>query len=279
MLRETPTTETGHDERQAAASPASDRHAAARPASATQTATMAATMASTRAATMAAALADCVLRCRELADTIGAAGFSLLFIAAEGETRRLAPVFDSAFPGVSALSRALSSPAVDRLARQLAVGAMPVWWRSGDAGMLSPDCHGWAHEAASPLAGTALADQPGIVFPVGQENGRAGAVAFYGRDVFLDADALCEAHAGCFALFSDIATRRPPGGAQPPAISKREIECLRLTANGFTSEEIAAELGLSVHTANQYLTSSAHKLNAVSRIHAVAKALRAGLID
>jgi DNA-binding CsgD family transcriptional regulator len=62
-------------------------------------------------------------------------------------------------------------------------------------------------------------------------------------------------------------------------MSKREIECLRLTANGLTSEEIAAELGLSVHTANQYLTSSAQKLNAVNRIHAVAKALRAGLID
>ncbi len=227
----------------------------------------------------AVTLADSVLRCRELADAIGATGFSLLFIAAEDEARRMAPVFDSAFPGLSALSRALSAPAVDRLARQLSIGSMPVWWRSGDAGLLNPDCHRWAHEAASPLAGTALADQPGIAFPVGQENGRAGAVAFYGAGIALDADALCETHAGCFALFAEVAAQRPAGGAQLPSISKREIECLRLTANGFTSEEIAAELGLSVHTANQYLTSSAHKLNAVSRIHAVAKALRAGLID
>ena len=43
--------------------------------------------------------------------------------------------------------------------------------------------------------------------------------------------------------------------------------------------EIAAQLGLSVHTANQYLTNSAQKLNAVNRMHAVAKALRLGLID
>lgn len=256
MLRETPSADIGdHDERQAAASSPCAEHPAA------------------------ATLADSVLRCRALADAIGATGFSLLFIAAQDETRRMAPVFDSAFPGISALSRALSTPAVDRLARQLSIGAMPVWWRSGDAGILGSECNVWAHEAASPLAGTALADQPGIAFPVGQENGRAGVVAFYGAGIALDTEALCETHARCFALFAEVAAQRPPSGAQLPSISKREIECLRLTANGFTSEEIAAELGLSVHTANQYLTSSAHKLNAVSRIHAVAKALRAGLID
>jgi DNA-binding CsgD family transcriptional regulator len=62
-------------------------------------------------------------------------------------------------------------------------------------------------------------------------------------------------------------------------MSRRELECLSLTADGQTSEEIAARLGLSVHTANQYLTNSTQKLNAVNRMHAVAKALRMGLID
>ena len=60
---------------------------------------------------------------------------------------------------------------------------------------------------------------------------------------------------------------------------KRELECLKLTANGYTSEEIAQLLKLSVHTANQYLTNTAQKLNAVNRMHAVAKALRMGLIE
>src|SRR5690606_39081139 len=112
-----------------------------------------------------------------------------------------------------------------------------------------------------------------------QENGRSGAVAFFGPDMLLGEDALCETHARCYALFAEVARQRPLDGGRLPAMSKREIECLRLTANGFTSDEIAGALGLSVHTANPYLTSSAHKLNAVNRIHAVAKALRAGLID
>jgi FixJ family two-component response regulator len=43
-------------------------------------------------------------------------------------------------------------------------------------------------------------------------------------------------------------------------------------------EDIAAALGLSVHTTNQYLAATTHKLNAMSRTHAVAKALRLGLI-
>ncbi|TGU67737.1 helix-turn-helix transcriptional regulator, partial [Mesorhizobium sp. M1C.F.Ca.ET.144.01.1.1] len=60
---------------------------------------------------------------------------------------------------------------------------------------------------------------------------------------------------------------------------KRELECLKLTANGNTSEEIAKLLKLSVHTANQYLTQSTQKLNAVNRNQAVAKALRLGLIE
>ena len=226
-----------------------------------------------------ATLADAVLRCRAIADSIGATGFSLLFSAAQGEARRLAPVFDSAFPGLSALSRALSSPAAAPLAAEVAAGAAPLWWRGGAALPLHADARVWARETPGPLAATALADQPGVIFPVAQENGRAGAVAFYGTQMLVGADALCDAHARCFALFVEVASQRPQAGARRPSMSKREMECLRLTANGMTSEEIAAELGLSVHTANQYLTSSAQKLNAVNRIHAVAKALRTGLID
>ncbi len=95
----------------------------------------------------------------------------------------------------------------------------------------------------------------------------------------IDEAGLCDAHARCFALFGEVARQRLQDCAKVLPVSKREIECLRLTANGMTSEDIASSLGLSEHPAHQYLTNSTHKLNAVNRIHAVAKALRSGLID
>src|SRR5690606_28658581 len=111
-------------------------------------------------------------------------------------------------------------------------------------------------------------------FPVSFEKARTGLIAFTGADMLIDEALLCETHARCFALFADVVRQRMKDAVKVPMVSKRETECLRLTAGGLTSEDIAGSLGLSVHTANQYLTNSTHKLNAVNRIHAVAKALR-----
>lgn len=64
-----------------------------------------------------------------------------------------------------------------------------------------------------------------------------------------------------------------------PRISTREQSCLAWTAEGKTSEEIGIILELSPHTVNHYLGSAARKLGATNRMHAVAKALRLGLIE
>ena len=222
-----------------------------------------------------ATTADAVRACRRLADGINAASFSFFFMAAQGDTRRLAPVFDSEFPGVSSLSRALSVHQAEDFARRVADAAAPVWWRSArSAPRLCAAARCWTVEIEAPAPDTA-----GIAFPVSQERGRSGLIVFAGDDIMLDEAGLCETHARCFALFGDVTRQRKQDCARTPPMSKREIECLRLTANGHTSDDIAAALGLSVHTANQYLANSTHKLNAVNRIHAVAKALRTGLID
>ena len=86
-------------------------------------------------------------------------------------------------------------------------------------------------------------------------------------------------HGRCFALFDAVSRIISTQSRDLPSMSRREIECLKLTSRGYTSEEIAKLLKLSVHTANQYLTQTTQKLNAVNRMHAVAKALRLGLID
>ncbi|MBO3749445.1 response regulator transcription factor [Streptosporangiaceae bacterium NEAU-GS5] len=52
-------------------------------------------------------------------------------------------------------------------------------------------------------------------------------------------------------------------------LSAREVEVLRLTAEGATPEEIAKQLFLSPGTVRNYLTSSVTKLNARNKIDAV----------
>jgi DNA-binding CsgD family transcriptional regulator len=119
----------------------------------------------------------------------------------------------------------------------------------------------------------------GIAFPVHAERGQCGLVVFMGPAMRVTQEMLYEIHGRCFALFSAVARIRPGEAGRVRTISKRELECLKLTANGHTSEEIAKLLKLSVHTANQYLTQTTQKLNAVNRMQAVAKALRMGLIE
>ena len=132
----------------------------------------------------------------------------------------------------------------------------------------------WAERMAPLAPGT-----NGIAFPVHADHGHCGLVVFLGSEIALPEETLYEIHARCFSLFSAVARIRPNDASRMRAISKRELECLKLTANGNTSEEIARLLKLSVHTANQYLTQSTQKLNAVNHNQSVAKALRLGLIE
>jgi DNA-binding CsgD family transcriptional regulator len=222
----------------------------------------------------AASLANAVDTCREIAESLGADGFSLFFAAVHGEARRIVPVFDSTFPGVSLETRTLSSPTAILFARQVTETTCPVWWRTeGGSAFMSASAKVWTVEAKAPINTVS-----GIAFPVSSDRRRAGTVVFTGSAMTIDEATLCDAHARCFELFGDVAEQRQQECNAPKPMSKRELECLRLTANGLTSDEIATSLGLSVHTANQYLTNSTHKLNAMNRIHAVAKALRGGMI-
>lgn len=219
-------------------------------------------------------LSDAVRLCLRVSGLLHADAFSLFFVVSQGDTARLAPVFDTSFPGISSLSRALSSRDTELFALSACKVDQPIWWGGRERhDVLSASALAWAVEVENPI------EQAGIAFPVAQERGRAGLVVFTGSAMNVDETNLCEAHSRCFTLFAHVAKQRVQDCAKKPNVSKREIECLRLTADGLTSDDIATSLGLSVHTANQYLTNSTQKLNAVNRIHAVAKAMRSGLID
>lgn len=215
-------------------------------------------------------------RFRQLSDQAGADGFGVFLIAQTGQGRRLTPFMDSTYPRVSKRTEHLALALDERFAKRLSGTTQPCWWAADDESLIAaslPRCL-WAERLPMPQ-GT----WPALALPLVDERDQSGAIVMTGDRIALSMPALADTQARCLALFARLTALRKCTDRAAPSISPRELECLKLTANGQTSEEIAAKLGLSVHTANQYLTNSAQKLNATSRMHAVAKALRMGLID
>ena len=75
------------------------------------------------------------------------------------------------------------------------------------------------------------------------------------------------------ALLSRRATQRMP------SLSKREREIMDLLAQGLTGEQVADKLVLSSETVKTHIRNAMAKLEASTRVHAVAIALREGYIS
>lgn len=206
-------------------------------------------------------------RMRAVAAALGARDFCLFSVLASTDSLRLVPLASSSTDYALSLKRQHSS-----LAAATEAATPAVWLAEGSE---APETLSrWTRRIDGPDDGHA----GGIAFPLASERGGAGLAVFATR-LGLNDEALSAAHIDCYALFDEFARSRISAEAGLPPLSKRELECLKLTADGLTSDEIARRLGLSVHTANQYLANTTQKLNAVNRMHAVAKALRAGLFD
>ena len=63
---------------------------------------------------------------------------------------------------------------------------------------------------------------------------------------------------------------------EPPQLTARQLETLRLAAGGQTNEQIACTLGLSASTVRYHLQNVYRRLNVSDRAEAVAKAIRLG---
>lgn len=72
---------------------------------------------------------------------------------------------------------------------------------------------------------------------------------------------------------------RPAALRRRPHLSRRELQCLRLVALGKTDWEIAHVLGLSPHTAHQYVRRARAAYDTVSRTQLVVYGLRDDLIS
>lgn len=67
--------------------------------------------------------------------------------------------------------------------------------------------------------------------------------------------------------------------AQTIRLSPRELEALRLAADGLSMPEIAESTGRATETVKTQLARARSKLGARNVAHAVALAFRAGLVD
>lgn len=185
---------------------------------------------------------------------------------------RLVPAIDSEFPKVSRTSKRFAAKAAASLGDRLRSSTRPFRWRRDRRSAL-PQLH-LADEAD--LLGH---EGSGFALPLHAASGRNGLAVFVGEATSLSDEMLVDFQLRCIRLFSTLIDMTFASTRKVPAMSNRELDCLRLTADGKTSDDIAELLHLSAHTANQYLTAAAQKLNAVNRAHAVSKALRLGLIN
>tara|TARA_R110002020_G_scaffold37830_23_gene114130 strand:+ start:1209 stop:2075 length:867 start_codon:yes stop_codon:yes gene_type:complete len=129
-------------------------------------------------------------------------------------------------------------------------------------------------------AGAGLND--GIAFPLRRLSAAPAAAVFAGAEPSAGAEARAflqvlavNAHKKLTGAF----VQAVPGTPAQGVLSRRERECLQWCAEGKTSWEISQILAISQHTADWYLASATRKLGATNRLHAVAEALRRGLIS
>jgi two-component system, NarL family, response regulator YdfI len=118
---------------------------------------------------------------------------------------------------------------------------------------------------------------------------RAGARAVLPRDATAEEleAAVTAAAAGLVAIHPEIANSllnnapapaTASAGRTPQSLTPREVEVLRMLAEGLGNKEIAWQLGISEHTVKFHVASIFTKLDAASRTEAVMIGVRLGLI-
>jgi DNA-binding CsgD family transcriptional regulator len=119
----------------------------------------------------------------------------------------------------------------------------------------------------------------GIAMPINSGDGQRLVFWFGGERAPLGQSEINElAMIILYALDTYNAVKRNEGSAHS-ALSARELEVVRWTAQGKTSIEIGQILTLSDHTVNAYMTNAIKKLDCVNRTQLVAKAIRLKLIN
>jgi LuxR family quorum-sensing system transcriptional regulator SolR len=86
-------------------------------------------------------------------------------------------------------------------------------------------------------------------------------------------------NAAVCAVVVTVAAEAPAAHVAKGPLSAREVEILSLASHGKTAPEMAAVLAISERTVAFHINNIVEKLGASNKTHAVANALRHGLIE
>lgn len=119
----------------------------------------------------------------------------------------------------------------------------------------------------------------GFTVPLLTLEGKTGGFSFAGERLDLSA-----ADRGMLNLianyaFGQLLLLHEQPAAKPIVLAPRERESLQWAAEGKSDWEIGELMGISEHGADRHLRSARRKLGTYSRTHAVAQAIRLGLIN
>ena len=116
-----------------------------------------------------------------------------------------------------------------------------------------------------------------VGIPVFRHGMRRGAIAFTRRQPAFSPEERALLAMATPALH--LTASQLPRAQAFSLLSPRERECLNWASHGKTAWEISEILGISEFTAVAHLNGAVRKLGALSRCHAVAEAIRRGLLD
>ncbi|WP_172971989.1 LuxR family transcriptional regulator [Roseibium aquae] len=122
----------------------------------------------------------------------------------------------------------------------------------------------------------------GVFVPIYGPTGFEGTVTFAGLTETLGPHDLKALHLTSIYAYGQAIRLTATSDETPGAgtnLTRRERECLKWSAAGQTSSDIADKLGISRHTADWYLKEATRKLGALNRTHAVALAYQQGVIS
>ncbi len=187
------------------------------------------------------------------------------------------------------LARAGLATLLNQQSNILVVGQIAGAEFAGAIDLYRPDVIVW--DSAQAVAAINLRDEraPSIVLLADADEATAAWSA--GARGLLPRDASVETMASAIAAVADglvviaptlaavLFPARDSSSAQPvEALTPRELQVLRLIAEGQSNKTIARELGISEHTVKFHVNAILGKLNAQSRTEAVVTATRLGLI-